>query len=429
MRRGAKSAKGGLTPRVARLAAIREPKAGFRARGSFGPGPDCAPLTGPRPPPSLGAKVPQAVSTSKMPNATPKRRKGLDPGNTPDGSFRDLVEEVRPQINRGRKEFFTREVRVARPLGAEVEDMVKAVRDLSLRGGKRLRPALVVAGLRTSGAVRPRAMRDALQVGLSLELLQTYFLIHDDWMDGDVVRRGGPSAHAWLTERLGSKQLGESSAILAGDFAATLATSEMLKLRVPQAVHSKLLDAFCTLQADAIRGQQLDVVGRAETVDTVYRLKTTSYTVRGPLRLGAILGGASAALLSALDRFAEPAGIAFQLNDDLLSVFGDPKKTGKPFASDIREGKRTELVNVALQKARGADHRTLERELGNRKSSEKALRRAVDVLETTGARAAVEKRIETLRSKAIDALGSRAFRADGRALLASAAQALSARKA
>lgn len=349
--------------------------------------------------------------------------------DAPDATFRDLLDEVRPQINGDLRKLFAEEIAVARSLGAEVEDMVVAVRDLSLRGGKRLRPALVVAGLRTASAARSRATRGALQIGLALELLQTYFLIHDDWMDGDSIRRGGPSAHAWLTERLGSKQLGESSAILAGDFAANLATTEMLKLRVPQATRSKLLDAFCRLQADAIRGQQLDVVGRAETVDTVYRLKTTSYTVRGPLQLGAILGGASPALLKALDRFAEPLGIAFQLNDDLLSVFGDPKTTGKPFASDIREGKRTELVNVALQKARAADRQTLERALGNRRSSEKSLKRAVKVLETTGARAAVEKRIETLRSEAIDALRSRAFQASGRTLLASAAHALSARKA
>lgn len=349
----------------------------------------------------------------------------------PPPEFRGLVDEIRPEINRLLRELFVREVGVARDLGGEVEDLVTAVRDLSLRGGKRLRPALVVAGLRAAAPARAgaAASKKALQIGIALELLQTYFLIHDDWMDGDEVRRGGPSAHAWLAERLGSKQLGESSAILAGDFAATLALSEMLKLRVPQATQSKLLDAFCLLQADAIRGQQLDIIGRAETVDTVYRLKTASYTVRGPLRLGALLGGAGRALISALDRFAEPVGIAFQLNDDLLSVFGDPERTGKPFASDIREGKRTELVNVALRSARGTERAALEQALGNRKASEKALRRAVDVLEATGARASVEARIETLRSEALDALRSRAIRPEGRALLASAAQALSARKA
>ncbi len=368
---------------------------------------------------------------SKRANRGGKRDAPVAPNapNAPNATFRELLDKVRSQINGDLRKLFAEEIAVARDLGAEVEDMVAAVRDLSLRGGKRLRPALVVAGLRTAGPARSRAMRGALQIGLALELLQTYFLIHDDWMDGDSIRRGGPSAHAWLTERLGSKQLGESSAILAGDFAANLATAEMLKLRVPQATQSKLLDAFCRLQADAIRGQQLDVVGRAETVDTVYRLKTSSYTVRGPLQLGAILGGASPALLKALNRFAEPVGIAFQLNDDLLSVFGDPQKTGKPFASDIREGKRTELVNVALRQAGTSDRRALERALGNRKSSERSLRQAVRALERTGARAVVEKRIETLRSEAIDALRSRAFQANGRALLTSAAHALSARKA
>src|SRR5450432_615798 len=98
------------------------------------------------------------------------------------------------------------------------------------------------------------------------------------------------------------------------------------------------------MQADAIAGQQRDVVAQSLDAEKTYVLKTGSYTVAGPLRMGAILAGGSPRLISGLERFALPAGVAFQIRDDLLSAFGDETETGKPFANDVKSGKRTLLI-------------------------------------------------------------------------------------
>lgn len=342
-------------------------------------------------------------------------------------TFAKLVDQIRPAVNDRLDKLFVRELAHADSLTPEVAAMVTSVRDLSLRGGKRLRAALAAAGYRT--ATQSRSLRIPLQVGVALELLQTYFLIHDDWMDGDLVRRGGPSAHAFLTERLGDAHLGASSAILAGDFAATLATQAMLAVPVSADLKEAALRAFCALQLDTIRGQQMDIIGSEHTVEMVYQLKTTRYTVAGPLTLGAMLGGGSPALNKALHAFAEPVGFAFQLSDDLLGVFGDPKKTGKPFASDLREGKRTELVNVALQRANPAERRVLIGALGNRKLKAAGLKKAVALLESTGARQAVVEHTDALIAKALKILKRPVFDDRSRALLEDAAQMLTRREA
>jgi geranylgeranyl diphosphate synthase type I len=132
--------------------------------------------------------------------------------------------------------------------------------------------------------------------------------------------------------------------------------------------------------------------------------------------------------LSALDRFALPAGVAFQLRDDLLSAFGDPRQTGKPFGNDLRRGKRTLLLTMALSRSRGRDRRVLERVVGNAGASDDQLRGAVEVLESSGARQAVERRIEELVERALKALDSGRTTPEGRQLLEGAARALGARR-
>src|SRR5207249_2871442 len=131
-----------------------------------------------------------------------------------------------------------------------------------------------------------------------------------------------------------------------------------------------------------------------------YQLKTGSYTVRGPLCLGAILGQAKPATLRALERFALPVGVAFQLRDDLLSAFGDPKDTGKPLGNDLRSGKRTVLLVQGLTRSRGAELALLKRVAGNARAREADLRRALGVLESSGARGFVEARVDELLAQA-----------------------------
>ncbi|HSC86000.1 MAG TPA: polyprenyl synthetase family protein, partial [Polyangiaceae bacterium] len=321
------------------------------------------------------------------------------PAQTTD--FSRLLVQIQRRTEPLLRRALTRSRREAKPLGPEVTDLVDAVQSLSLRGGKRLRPALLWVGAHAApGPVRGPARSTArsrntahregaptenslLQFGVALELMQAYFLIHDDWMDGDEERRGGPTAHVALTRALGSPFLGERSAILAGDLALALAQRQVAELDVPCDRLVTSLRDFAEMQTAAVYGQQLDIVGRTEDPELTYALKTASYTVLGPLRVGASLAGAPAATRAALTRFSAPAGIAFQLRDDLIGVFGDPEKTGKPRGGDLRAGKRTWMLVQAQREATPAQRRLLTRVLGRRDAPTADLEAALGVLERT----------------------------------------------
>src|SRR3954466_8577621 len=213
-----------------------------------------------------------------------------------DNPFVALLRLVQPDIERKLADFLDARVQSTRTLGPEVQALAREVRRLTLMGGKRLRPALVVAGLRT---VSPNAdAGPALDAGVALELLHTYFLIHDDWMDGDRVRRGGPSVHVALAARFASEHKGNASAILAGDYAVALACDALARVEMRPERLRAVFAAFAEMQLGAVAGQQLDMVGEGRDVELGYALKTGSYTVEGPLKLGAVLAGAKPATLA-----------------------------------------------------------------------------------------------------------------------------------
>jgi geranylgeranyl diphosphate synthase type I len=340
--------------------------------------------------------------------------------------FVPFLADVRKDIDTRLSGLLDAKVDGAEEYGPEVVEMTRAFRDLCLRGGKRMRAALVVAGYR---AANPTAdLEPALDAGVAIELLHAYFLVHDDWMDGDDTRRGGPSVHAALGKHFESQKLGDSSAILAGDLGVALALEALCRVDIPPARLPRVLSAFAQMQADAVAGQQLDIAGRGNDVEKTYVLKTGSYTVAGPLRVGALLAGGTDDLIVALERFALPAGVAFQLRDDLLGVFGDPKVTGKPFASDISSGKRTVLVEEAFRLATTRDKSTLMKAWGNSRASAAALRAAVGVLESCGARRVVEERIQELTTRALEALSSASLPESRHRLLKGAIEALTDRR-
>ncbi len=190
---------------------------------------------------------------------------------------------------------------------------------------------------------------------------------------------------------------------------------------------SELLAAFTRMHEDAIFGQQLDITASSPDPELVYALKTGSYTVNGPLAMGALLGNGGARLLSALERFSVPAGVAFQLRDDLLGAFGDPSITGKPLGNDLVAGKQTLLVKSGLRRARGTARRTLSAVLGRKGAKPAEVKRALDVLEESGARREVEDRVTVLCGDARRALESKVIGEQGRELLSGALTALAER--
>jgi len=340
--------------------------------------------------------------------------------------FLALVDTVRKEVDTRLAGLLDAKLDAALEQDAEVLEMVRAFRDLCLRGGKRLRAALLVAGYRAANATAD--LEPALDAGVAIELLHAYFLVHDDWMDRDDTRRGGPAVHKLLADRYRSARLGEASAILAGDFGVALATEALARVDVPAARLPRIFGAFAQMQADAVAGQQIDIIAKGEDAEKMYTLKTGSYTVAGPLRMGALLAGGSPDLISALERFALPAGVAFQLRDDLLSAFGNPRETGKPFANDIRSGKRTALIQRAFELARGKDEKLLTSAWGNPRAGVKLLREATDVLSRCGAKDAIERRIAELSNRALESIASADLPEPRRKLLLSAVDALTDRR-
>jgi geranylgeranyl diphosphate synthase type I len=158
----------------------------------------------------------------------------------------------------------------------------------------------------------------------------------------------------------------------------------------------------------------------------MHALKTASYTARGPLLVGAILAGAGAPQRGALERFARPLGIAFQLRDDLLGTFGDPRATGKPAGTDLVSGKRTALV---LELERDGEARALaSRVLGVAVARKEDVAALVELLDRSGARARVEARLEALTREALRELDAAPLAARGKAVLAPVVKALCARE-
>jgi geranylgeranyl diphosphate synthase type I len=310
--------------------------------------------------------------------------------------------DVRSVVDARLAAFFEHKRAAAARIAPEAPELVIAVERLTMRGGKRLRPALAFAAHR---AVDPTGdTRCLADVGAALELMQSYLLIHDDWMDADEERRGGPSVHALLRDAHdGDAHLGASLAILAGNLASAHAWELLSEGLREEAERDRGVQVFLRMHQEVVFGQQLDLLA-TEDVSLMQQLKTGSYTVRGPLALGAVLAGADEAQLRTLEAFGAPLGEAFQMRDDLLGTFGDPSQTGKPAGNDLRAGKRTALVRAAEQRGSAEELATLRSVLGRADASDGDLARAAQALDSSGARRAVEARLATLLEEARRAL-------------------------
>lgn len=308
----------------------------------------------------------------------------------------------------------------------EAVELVDGVAELVASGGKRLRPAMVWFSHEACGGGRERA---AEPVAMATELLHTYLLIHDDIMDHAAVRRGRPAAHAryaGLARRRGwggdGDDFGRSAAILLGDLAHTWAVELFAAGRrlVPDAATRAALDrAWSEMGAEVIGGQYLElgVALRGEAGEDdllrVLRLKSGRYTAERPLQLGALLAGAAEPVRDALAIYGRAVGEAFQLQDDVLGVFGDAGTVGKPVGGDLAEGKFTFLVFHALALASPADAARLRAALGRADLSPAELEAARGVIRTSGALDRVTAMIDDRLATARAALGSVALEPDG----------------
>lgn len=260
--------------------------------------------------------------------------------------------------------------------------------------GKFIRPALcmlgahIAAGERAAGeAVQTEVLPDALvRLACALELFQAAALIHDDIADESLVRRGNPCLYRTHGTGL-AINMGDCALVDASKLICTLGTHEL-----PSATTLQLLDEFLTMERTTIEGQALDLgwsrAGAWDLTPNDYlvmaELKTAHYSLASPLVLGALFAQAPQALCSALREFGRAAGVAFQLRDDYLNLFGN-KAQGKDMCSDIIEGKRTYLTLYALEHLPDALRHELIDILAAKTNTARELTRACELIEKAGA--------------------------------------------
>lgn len=279
--------------------------------------------------------------------------------------------------------------------------------------GKFIRPALcmlgahIAAGERAAGeAVQTEVLPDALvRLACALELFQAAALIHDDIADESLVRRGNPCLYRTHGTGL-AINMGDCALVDASKLICTLGANEL-----PSATTLQLLDEFLTMERTTIEGQALDLgwsqAGAWNLTPNDYlvmaELKTAHYSLASPLVLGALFAQAPQALCSALREFGRAAGVAFQLRDDYLNLFGN-KAQGKDMCSDIIEGKRTYLTLYALEHLPDALRHELIDILAAKTNTARELARACELIEKAGAPGASLAKERELVGQALNTL-------------------------
>ena len=318
-------------------------------------------------------------------------------------------------------------------IGDDLTPLVEAVSAL-LRGGKRLRAAFLYWGYRAGGGPDSEAI---IRAATAMEFFQAAALLHDDVMDDSDTRRGMPTAHKRLANEHAAARwagsgdrFGLAGAILGGDLCLTWSDELFATSGLPMAELARARPVFDRMRTQLMGGQFLDVLESARGWDglttderitcarRVIRYKSAKYTIEHPLLIGAAAAGVSTADLDALSTYGLDLGEAFQLRDDVLGVFGDPTETGKPAGDDLREGKLTVLVALALDHASPTTVAMFDKLLGLPDLDEPRVDELRGAITSSGALDRVEQMIQELSASARTALHSTTTLTDeGRAAL------------
>jgi geranylgeranyl diphosphate synthase, type II len=270
----------------------------------------------------------------------------------------EKAQQRQAQVDAVLGRFFSLAKKRATPLGTEYLQLWEEL-EANTVGGKRFRPRMVFAAYEALGGTDSEA---AACIGAAFELLHTALIVHDDVIDRDFTRRGGPNLAGAYRDRAlangapdaAAEHRGISAAVIAGDLALFNAYRLIDRSGVSDVVRGRLVEVMDDALFASAAGELIDVdfsfmpdVPRVDDILTMERLKTAVYSFECPLQAGAILAGASEETVATLGDFGRDIGIAYQLVDDLLGVFGTEAETGKTTVGDLREGKRTVLIAYA----------------------------------------------------------------------------------
>jgi len=297
----------------------------------------------------------------------------------------------------------------------DAKKLMRTVAKLALSPGKRMRPYLAYKTSSCFGI--PENISD--DAGIALELFHDFALVHDDIMDRSDERRGKPTIHKLYESEHHKKRwkgsaehYGLSSAILAGDLLVTWSDIALDHIACSETAKEKLYAAWGKLKEEVILGQTLDVtisslpygVSRKQLMD-VLALKSGRYSIGRPMLMGYALADYKISERIVLDA-TEPLGLAFQIQDDIISTFGNPKKTGKSIDADLKEGKITLLAWEAVRRLPTTQSKIVwERTFGNPKATKKELDELRKIIRSTGSLEYVETLADQLTDRAIERAG------------------------
>src|ERR1022692_1142093 len=348
---------------------------------------------------------------------------------------------IQDRVGRALHDFLQVQRPVLLGAGQELGPGLDALTSL-LAGGKRLRAAFCYWGWRGAcGEDCPQILAAAA----ALELLHSSALVHDDVMDGSDSRRGQPSLHRQFANRHAAQRwhgspeaFGAAAAILLGDLLLAWTDQMFQASGLPPEALRRGQTVLGLMRTEVMAGQYLDLLGQAagdETLASALRVveyKTAKYTIERPLQLGAVLaadtGPADRPGNATATAYGLPLGVAFQLRDDILGLFGDPAQTGKPSGDDVREGKRSVLLAITRARASARQGAIIDRRLGDPYLDEAGVAEIRAVIVGTGALAECELMIDRHVAQALSALDAAPITGEAKAALAELAVPATARR-
>lgn len=262
-------------------------------------------------------------------------------------------------------------------LKGDPKKLYEAAGHLIVNGGKRLRPYMVMK----SCQILNGNVSNAMPAASAVEMVHNFSLVHDDIMDNDEMRHGVPTVH---------KKFGMPIAILAGDVLFSKAFQTIVDSKLSPVATTQLVSRLAKACVDICEGQLLDVkmaeerkiTSQAEYITMIGKKTAALFDVS--CAMGAICATNKVKDISNLSSFGRNLGIAFQITDDLIGVMGDSKITKKPVGNDLREGKKSLPILMAIKSAKGNDKKIILKAFGNSKISRKDLDKAVEVIRSLG---------------------------------------------
>ncbi|MBU4493102.1 MAG: polyprenyl synthetase family protein [Nanoarchaeota archaeon] len=319
------------------------------------------------------------------------------------------------------RNFLDEKIAEAEKISNSSREIMQYIKEFNLRGGKRIRSILIIMAYKSLGGKNENAIID---IAVSAELMNSFLLIHDDIIDDDELRRGGPTMHRIYAKKYKSydnpKKFGESMAIIAGDILASLGNEIIFKSDFDEEKKIKLLQKFNKVVKLTCYGEIVDVFSSLRTdvteedISKMHKLKTAIYTIEGPLHMGAIAAGASDEQLKTLTNYAIPLGQAFQIKDDILGMFGSEVKLGKPADSDIKEGKKTLLILKTIENSDKEQKEFIRNALGNKNITKEEMMKIREIVKQTSSLDYSQHLAEKLVKKAKNIIKNSDFEKHGK---------------